>query len=642
MVDPMQLFADVTQDVALLALPPLLWLFLYLWAWQGGPESRIAGFGRRTFWLLLPGALVGSLANLPFFTWDASVLAVNIGGALIPLGLSLYLSARWIGVRPVVRSVTALAVVVTLFFGLDLLPVAPGRSGLARFAFGGFPYPPFSVPALPAVPVAYGLVAFAGLATAALLLVGEGGGAPLAGGRGSRGLVFLILAVVGVLLTFATTQAVAGVGILSTFPFYLLAPVLIGAVAVAVARPWLDLPPLAGIPLGYGAATLGVTLGADLLRQPPLYGGTAGLLSIGGAGVLDLVYLSGLIAAATGWLVVRLVEDGPARRRGAAEAADAARPPSPSPELDLREAARWAGHGGPKESLARSARAADRALAETRTLRGLGDGPAEDPWYGLGTPGWVGVDHRNLRALARTTEPHPGEAARGLRTAEQLVAIARERARVAFGSVRQRATAGALDLILVTVPAVAVWTFIALASPPGTLSLLEGVPFNTAVFGYIAYAFLYFFLAEARWGTTLGKFLLGLEVRERTLAPPGRISALLRNLPRVLPLTLVGELGAPALAVFLKGGTGVIPAASQQFVGSTALLLFLLTAAGVAAVGTVTLVALQVTDGRERVGDLWGGTWVLRRRPPLRRSPIPPGPVPRPPPTAAPEAERSG
>ncbi|MHB8352283.1 MAG: DUF1614 domain-containing protein, partial [Thermoplasmata archaeon] len=435
MVDPFLLASDVAQTVALLALPPVLWLFLYLWAWQEPAESRAAGFGRRTFWLLLPGALVGSLANLPFLSWNSSVLAVNVGGALIPLGLSLYLPARWIGARPVLRAVGALAAVVAVLFGFDLLPTAPGRAGLVRFAFGGIPYPPFPSAGVPAAPIVFVLIALFGIAAAALLLFGDEGGVPSGAGPGGRALAFLTLAVVGVLITFATTQAVSGVGILSTFPLYLLAPVLIGGIAVAVARPWLGLPPLAGIPLGYGAATLGVTLGADLLRQPTLYGGAAGLLSIGGAGILDLVYLSGLIAAASGFLVVRLVEQPTDRVPSAQPTAPA---PVPPPEFDLREAARRARNGGPKDSLILSAQAADRAVAETRTLRGLGEARAE-PWNGLGTPGWVGVDHRNLRALAQIAEPGASEAARGLRTAEQLVAIAKEQARSAFGSVRERA-----------------------------------------------------------------------------------------------------------------------------------------------------------------------------------------------------------
>ncbi|MGI0052676.1 MAG: hypothetical protein ACRECR_00240, partial [Thermoplasmata archaeon] len=80
MVDPFELAFDVTDTLAFLLLPALLWLFLYLWAWEDEASSLAAGFGRRTFWLLLPGCLVASLANLPFFTWNSSVLAINLGG----------------------------------------------------------------------------------------------------------------------------------------------------------------------------------------------------------------------------------------------------------------------------------------------------------------------------------------------------------------------------------------------------------------------------------------------------------------------------------------------------------------------------------------------------------------------------------
>ena len=634
------LASDLAETVALLAFPAVLWLFLYLWAWEDSRSSRAAGFGRRTFWLLLPGALAGSIANLPFFGWNASVLAVNVGGALIPLALALYLPSRWIGGRTVLRGVAALGAVVAALFAIDLLPTAPGRSGLALFDFAAVPFPPFAAAGIPPVAIAAGLLGLFGIGTAALLLYPEGRPDPARRAAAGRALAFLLLALLGVLLTFATTQAVPGVGILSTFPYYFLAPVLLGGIAVLAARPLLGLPSIAGIPIGYGAATLGVTLGADLLRQPPLYGGPPELLSIGGAGVFDLVYLSGLIAAASGYLVWRWGARRHPEGDGPAAPAPAAPPAIPTPELDLREAARAAGRGEPTASLRGGLRAADGAVAETRRLLDLGAaGP--DLWAGLGTPGWVGGDHRNLRALAASPRPTLPEALRGLQAAEQLVAIARDRARRRFASVGERAAAAGIDLLLVTAPALLLWIYLIRTGPAVALVLLNGVPFNAAVYGYIAYGFLYFFLAEAAWGSTVGKRLLRIELLDRTrFAPPGRISVLLRNLPRILPLALVGELVAPALALLLRGGGGLLPAGAPPLVGETGLLLLLLAAAGLAVVGAISLLFLRVTGGRERIGDLWAGTWVVRRG--RAAGPPPPPPPARPEGPAGRAEERSG
>ncbi|MGI0151729.1 MAG: RDD family protein, partial [Thermoplasmata archaeon] len=234
-------------------------------------------------------------------------------------------------------------------------------------------------------------------------------------------------------------------------------------------------------------------------------------------------------------------------------------------------------------------------------------------WVGLGLPRWVAADHANLGALAESPHPAVEEARRGFRAAEQLVRIAEEAGRPSFGSLRQRAAAVGIDLLLVTAPAVALWGYLVLASPGSALELLGGVAFNSAVLGYVALAFLYFWLGEALGGVTLGKYLARLEVRERSLQRPGWISALLRNLPRILPLWLIGELGAAALAVLLKGGLASVPDSSPAISGFGAILLLVFAAVAVGIAGTVSLVVIQLTGGRERIGDLWGGTWVLRR-----------------------------
>ncbi len=65
MIDPIALTNDIVGNVSSLALPALLWALIYLLAWEQGPFATSIGFGRRTFWLLLPGALLASLVLLP-------------------------------------------------------------------------------------------------------------------------------------------------------------------------------------------------------------------------------------------------------------------------------------------------------------------------------------------------------------------------------------------------------------------------------------------------------------------------------------------------------------------------------------------------------------------------------------------------
>ncbi len=71
------------------------------------------------------------------------------------------------------------------------------------------------------------------------------------------------------------------------------------------------------LPAAFVAGTFGVLVGADVLRQPPLYPSSSpGLYIIGGAGVFDLVYLSGLLALATAFAAHRLLGRGGNRSRG--------------------------------------------------------------------------------------------------------------------------------------------------------------------------------------------------------------------------------------------------------------------------------------------------------------------------------------
>ena len=89
MVDLFQLLYDTTAIVAYLVLPVAIFAALFLLAWERGLEGDLVGFGKRTFLLLLVGGVIGYLANLPFFTWNGSVLMVNVGGALLPVAVSL-------------------------------------------------------------------------------------------------------------------------------------------------------------------------------------------------------------------------------------------------------------------------------------------------------------------------------------------------------------------------------------------------------------------------------------------------------------------------------------------------------------------------------------------------------------------------
>jgi len=233
-------------------------------------------------------------------------------------------------------------------------------------------------------------------------------------------------------------------------------------------------------------------------------------------------------------------------------------------------------------------------------------------------PGWLVADQANLDASAQTGTTDGREAFRAWRTARWMVALGREMGLSRFASIGARISAFAIDLAVVTGPAVAVWVALLLTIPGGIDAALSNVTFNAAIFGFIAWAFLYFVLSETFLGTTLGKRLLGLEVRDRTLSTPSGLSSLVRN-ATVLPLlTIIGIGVAIALTFGLKTGSS----ASLAFAGITLptgiVALFgalAFVAGGVALLGGGGIVIIAVTAERQRLGDLWAENWVVRRGP---------------------------
>src|SRR5208282_148524 len=221
-------------------------------------------------------------------------------------------------------------------------------------------------------------------------------------------------------------------------------PVVVGLVAAALANRVFPGEPGYAIPTSFLASTFGVLLGADLLRQPPLYGsGPSGLYTIGGAGVLDLVYLSGLLGFGAAYLGYRATVHGfapvgpplPAR--------------TPSPMTRLLRAFRSGLDGRLSDSLRESASASRSAAQQARELLGLAPSADDRPWQDLPVPGWIVSDQANLDAAARVGTQDGREGFRSWLTARWLVLIAHDLGARRFASVGARIAAFVIDLALV-------------------------------------------------------------------------------------------------------------------------------------------------------------------------------------------------
>ena len=583
MVDPWVLTNDVIGGVGSLIITPLLWIALFLWAWSRPAEARASGFGRIAFWLLLPGALLISLANAPFLPWAGDVLAINLGGALIPIALTLVLLHRELGVPKwnLTATVVLFVAAETVVMFAWVLFASPVQAGfLVLFTAGGtVALAAVVMPALTDRPAARRAVTFVGLVSIAIPL------------------------------TYLTSQSVPMVGIVSTWPYYLIAPAAVGILGVWAATAVWGVEAYRGLGVGYGSATFGTLIGADVLRQPPLYTGTGGeLLAIGGAGIQDLVYFSGLMALGVGLLFIWIFY-----RRVSIQTGEFA--PAPLlPEQSLRSAAIRLARGDPAGAIQDSVAASQEATDRVRSLFRLP--PPVQPaagWDGLPVAPYVANDYRNFVAATQEKPSSPREAFRTLAMATQFVRLGRDLARLRFAAPNRRAWAAIADLLVVTAPAVAVWAVLALTLPGTLAPVLDGLPFNLAAFAFVGYGMLYYVVGDALFGVTVGKWLLHLTVTDRSYARPTWVQSFVREAPKAVPIYVIGEFGAPALLFLLRAHNSPfsVDGITLYFEGAILLGIVLL-AVGVA----LSIGGIQVLrdSERQRLGDRWASTWVVDRR----------------------------
>jgi uncharacterized RDD family membrane protein YckC len=220
-MDPM-LLKNILESVVFISMPVLLFIVVYIGHMDYAGFLEKCGFGRREVGLLLIGGLVGiilgplGLYAVPLFIYESSLLAVDLGGAIIPVVLSIYL------IKTKKLNLLALSVV-----------------------------------------------------------------------------VFIIS-----VLTYMTTEFIPSLGVVSEFPFFLFPSFCALGLTLIIYRDNIT----SAVPFAYASTTLGVLIGADIVRIPQVLIGleqarvemdlpiAAG--SIGGAGGLDLVFLSGLLAMA--------------------------------------------------------------------------------------------------------------------------------------------------------------------------------------------------------------------------------------------------------------------------------------------------------------------------------------------------------
>ncbi len=183
-------------------LPILLLIAIYLGYMEFRGLFQKSMLDTRVVGLLVVGSIVGTISNMPIFISPNYLLALNIGGGLVPIFLSFYFLKN---------------------------------KNLSFAAMG----------------------------------------------------IFIVA-----LATFFVTRYEPNVGIVSELHYSLIPPFTAVVISLTIYRREV----INGAPFCYAVGTLGTLIGADIFHLPELFLGGKFMGAIGGAGVYDMVFISGLLS----------------------------------------------------------------------------------------------------------------------------------------------------------------------------------------------------------------------------------------------------------------------------------------------------------------------------------------------------------
>jgi len=403
---------DLLPGLFLLLLPLVLLAGLVAAYARNRGMFVAVGLSRREMGLLAIGPFAAMLFDVPVFISRDYFLAMNIGGAVVPVVLSLHLLWK-------------------------------------------------QQPSLPKTVVGVGMVALA---------------------------------------TFMVTR-VTDLGVVASFPFYLLPSVLAALLALLLCSH----RSLAAPAYGYAVATLGVLVGGDLFHLPEIFSQPF-MGSLGGAGLYDMVYIAGLLT------ICLLL---PVMSR------DIKRLPFPASPVSLADRAAHAGD----YTLARHhlVQAVQEAAKHTALLL---HHPVNDLVHSLLGP----VASHDFYLLRSKPVTSAQDMARARVTARLLLDALAKKERECYASSLQRTGAFLID-------------FVVLAPLALLLSLAAETHISSLFFVFLfSLQFLYFVILEYWTGTTLGKALLDLSVREADRTDLRFIASFTRNTIRFFDMLLGGYL----------------------------------------------------------------------------------------------------
>ncbi|MEM4161374.1 MAG: RDD family protein, partial [Thermoplasmata archaeon] len=378
--------------------------------------------------------------------------------------------------------------------------------------------------------------------------------------------------------TYLITNYIPDMGIAAEFPYYLLPPFVAALISLIIFRGRAE-----GLLFGYTTSTIGVLVGADLYHLPEIYA-TSNVFAgaIGGAATMDMVFLCGLIT-----FLMLLPFCGRKFWHYSPSFSRFNRVEFRVRSL-LNEAWNLYNSGKYREAVGKGVEAIEcfyNLLA--REKKGVEEF--------LGNQGKHHALHDLLmvRAEARNETLNQYDAYRAL-VAVYYILGEIERARMErYGDMGRRSVAYMIDVgisIALILP-FAYLTSLFIVSGE-TINEILLVAFSSLVG---AVCFLYFTLCEYFTGKTVGKRLLGLEVKEIYGGRAGITGVMLRNLTRFIAIFLLST-GVSFL---------VIPSMIAQLGGAILVFLFII-ASG------FSILFIARSRHAQRLGDILAETVVVK------------------------------
>ncbi|MBS3782113.1 MAG: DUF1614 domain-containing protein [Candidatus Thermoplasmatota archaeon] len=326
-------------------------------------------------------------------------------------------------------------------------------------------------------------------------------------------------------LAYLVSRIEPGVGIVAEFPYYFLPAA--GALIISILFGLLlKKDETFQIPYAYTVGVLGTLIGADFLRIPDLL--EMGVLgSFGGAGAMDLVYLSGLIAVVPLIFVYYIRHDH-------------------SPPRDpLLRAERYLKRGEYANSKKQILQGVQKEISRAYKLLSRNIDPlfleppstSSDVLRCLGLSPAVVKDYRTLTQTRGGTDLI--ETKKDFLTARLLRSSIKNRLSNVYTSFLRRFLAYLLDMIVMGIPFVIFFIYMSSSAVSPGSQMVISEPVSLAVISLgVSIQFIYFTLTEWYFGTSLGKAVVGLKVLDDDLGRITFVQSAARNSGRYADIFL--------------------------------------------------------------------------------------------------------